>query len=117
MSLDVLGADGLSSQYITLRVKSVDVKKLGQAVGGGTGAAVPLALQLIDLAPAAALKAAMPHVAKKAQDDYGVDLEYSIADAPPVPGEQRSDMPGILKGLGLAAVGLLLWRYVGKSHV
>ena len=111
MSLDLLGADGLAGQYITLRIKGVDVVKLGKKLGGTTGAAIPAALALVDLAPGTALKAAMPHVAKMAKDDYGVDLEYNVTDAPLPKGATPSNKPGIVMGLALAGLGLAAWRY------
>lgn len=111
MSLDLLGADGLSGQYITLRIKSVDVEKLGRKLGGTTGAAVPAALALVDLAPGPALKAAMPHVATLAKNDYGVDLEYTVTDAPLPKGVTPSNKPGIVMGLALAGLAYAAWRY------
>lgn len=111
MSLDLLGADGLSSQYVTLRVKSVDTEKLGKKLGGTAGAAIPAALALADLAPGPALKAALPHAASLAKNDYGVDLEYSVTDAPLPKGARPSRAPGVLAGLALAGIGYAAWRY------
>jgi hypothetical protein len=111
VSLDLLGAGGLQSQYITLRVKHIDVQKLGRKLGGTAGAAIPTALALVDLAPGPALKAAMPHVATLARNDYGVDLEYSVTDAPLPKGERPSQAPGIVKGLGIAGLVYLAWHY------
>jgi hypothetical protein len=107
--LDMLGAEGLSSQYITLRVKSIDKAKLGQALGGGTKAtALPAALAVVDFAPRQALDLAMPYVLRMAKDDYGVELEYQITENAPTPAAMpKSDMgKGMAVGAALGIAGL-----------
>lgn len=97
--LDLLGAEGLSGQYIVLRVRAIDKQKLGQSLGGVKGAMVPAALAVVDFAPQQALGLLMPLVQEKVKGNYGVDLDYQITDAPPAPGE---------KGKGGGTVGKLL---------
>lgn len=111
---DSIGAtgDGLGTQYIVLRVKHVDVDKLKGAVGGTTGTALAMALPLIDLKPDAALRTALPFVVKKASADYGVDLEWQVANAPPVKGVSPPTkfVPGVVVGSLLAGAGWAMWR-------
>ncbi len=115
MSLELLGAtgDGLSTKYITLRVKHIDVDKLKQAIGGSTGAAIPMTLPLIDQAPEMALRAALPFVVKKAADGYGIDLEWQVTDAPPIKGQKPQSKIGIgiATGLGISGAGFAAWKY------
>lgn len=86
-NLDLLGAEGLQGQYITLRVRNINKQQLGQALGGGTKAALlPAALWAVDLAPKESLNALMPTVQEMAKTRYGVEFDYQIADAPPKPG-------------------------------
>ena len=86
-NLDLLGAEGLQGQYITIRVRNIDTQKLGQALGGGTKAAfLPTALRTVDLLPKESLNLFMPAVQEKAKTGYGVEFDYQISDAPPKPG-------------------------------
>lgn len=113
--LDLLGAEGLASQFITLRVKGVDKAKLAQALGGGAkGAAIPAALAVADFAPRQALELAMPLVVTKA-GDYGVDLEYQISAAPPEAGTKPKSQfgKGLVLGAALGAGGLWAWSRFG----
>lgn len=106
--LDMLGAEGLSSQFITWRVVSIDKAKLGKALGGGTKAAVlPTALAVVDFAPRQALDLVMPLVVQTAKDEYGVELEYQITEAPPPAGQAPKANVGkhVLVGLALGAAG------------
>lgn len=107
MSLDLLGAgEGLGTQYITLRVKRIDPARLEQKVGR-----VAAALPVVDLAPEPTLRAALPIATKMIRDDYGIDLDWQISDAPPGKGAlaQNSGFGwGVGAGVGLAAVGWLL---------
>lgn len=111
--LDLLGADGLSSQYVTLRVKSFDAEKLRRKVGGTWGTVVSSALPLAEGAPKMALDIALPFLTKKVRDDYGIDMEYAVSEAPP---EKRrwavsGFYPGLFVGLGSGAAFWTLWRY------
>lgn len=117
--LEMLGAEGLAGQYVTLRVKSIDKKKLAQALGGVKAAAVPAALALVDLAPEQALQLLLPLGAEQARARYGVDLEYRVTDVPPPPlgpGEKRkgSGTAGkVLLGVGLGALGAYAASHFG----
>lgn len=106
--LDLLGAEGLSGQFITLRVRSIDKLKLGQALGGGSKAAVlPAALAMVDFAPQQTLDLLMPIVQEKVKTGYGVDLDYQISEAAPKAGETPKASGGklVLLGLALGAAG------------
>ncbi len=104
--LDLLGAEGLSGQYITLRVRSIDRQKLGQAVGGGPAAAVlPAALALVDVAPQETLSMLLPVVKERAASKYGVLLDYQVSAAPPAPGEPKKSGTGKAVLLGAALGG------------
>lgn len=122
MSLDLLGADGLDSQYITLRVKRIDAEKLKKELGGRAGALAPAALHLVDWAPRPALEAALPPAVKWAKDKYGVDLEYVVTDVPPQKGGPTGSgfRGGVAAGLGLAAAAAALVKVAGallrKGH-
>ncbi len=105
--LDMLGAEGLGSQYITLRVKAIDKDKLAQALGGAKAAALPAALAVVDFAPRQALDLAMPMVVSKVRDGYGVDLDYQISETAPKAGEAPA------KASGSPAKSLLLGAVLG----
>lgn len=98
--LNLLGAEGLSGQFIVLRVRSIDKPKLAQALGGGAkGAAIPAALALVDFAPQQTLGLLMPMVAQKVKGSYGVDLDYQITEAPPAaPGDKPPQKAGGMSG-------------------
>ena len=101
--LDLLGAEGLAGQYVVVRVKSIDKKKLGQAIGGGAAAAaLPAALAVIDFAPQQVLSLILPLALERAKNTYGVELEAQVQDAPPPPGQKP---PG---GAGKVLVGIAL---------
>ena len=71
---------------------------------GGEVTANKSFLPLIDQVPELALRTALPVVVNKAAETYGVDLEYSVSDAPPRPGER----PPTQLGLGVAVGGALM---------
>ena len=113
--LDFIGAgEGLGTKFVTLRVKRIDADKLRQKLGGMTAQAIPVVLPLIEQAPEAALRAAMPFATQKALTDYGVELEYQISDAPPRPGEVAPSKfgAGLVTGCGLMAAALWAWARV-----
>lgn len=115
MSLDCLGAgEGLGTKYITLRVKRVDVERLRQKLGGATGAAMPAAMALVDQAPEVALHTAMPYATKKAMDDYGVELEWQVTDAPLKPGQKTQSKfgVGIISGGAIAVGSWFAWKWL-----
>lgn len=116
MSLDLLGADGLDSQFVVLRIKNIDKDRLKRQIGGNAGAAAPLALALIDLAPRPALEGVAPLVAKWVRDKYGVELEYAVTDAPPERGGPTGSgfRGGVLAGVGLTGIGWVVWQFVQK---
>lgn len=113
MSLDVLGAgEGLGTKNIVLRVKSIDTDRLRQKLGGMSGAAIPAALPLIDQAPEIALRTALPLAAKKARDDYGVDLEWDVRDATPgTLGKSSSGFgAGVMVGIICGVAATFAWK-------
>lgn len=118
MSLDYLGAgEGLATKYITLRVKRIDVEKLKQKLGGSTGAYASAGLPLVDTLPEIALRTALPFVAKKAADDYGVDMEWQVTDAAPNKGQSSGGFgEGIFAGTCGAAVLWAAWHF-GLKHL
>lgn len=116
MSLDLLGAEGLSGQYVVLRVKSIDPAKLQKKIGGTAGAAAPYAVALADVAPTVALNATLPLLMKKVREDYGIDLEYQVQDAPPPVNKHKTYGTGIFTGLAIAAGGWAAWRF-GVSKI
>lgn len=107
--LELLGAEGgLAGQYIVLRVRSIDKKKLGQAIGGGpAAAALPAALALVDFAPQQVLSLLLPTAVERVRGQYGVDLEYTLQDAPPPPGQKPggSTLGKVLVGIALGLGG------------
>jgi hypothetical protein len=110
--LDLLGADdALASQYITLRVKSLDANKLKLALGGSKGLAASSALSFVDLAPKAALDAAVPFIKKEAAD-YGVDLEVTVSNVPPAKGGRALSefWPGMTAGIVVGGCSLLFMK-------
>ena len=111
--LDLLGAEGLSSQYVTLRIRSLDVDKLKRNVGGVKGESVSAALPLADAAPKMALDVALPFITHLVKDKYGIDLEYAVSDAPPASRKWAVSgfYPGVAVGLGSAAAFWALWRF------
>jgi hypothetical protein len=117
--LNLLGSEGLSGQYITVRVKSIDRQKLAQALGGVKGAAIPAALAVVDFAPQQSLGILMPIVKDKVNADYGVDLEYQVSEVGPAaasPGGKaagKGGMSGKAVALGVV-VGLV--GAVAASH-
>ena len=117
---DLVGAtgDGLGTRYIVLRVKKIDIEKLKNSVGGSAGAAIPLALPLVDRMPEEALKMALPYVVKKASEGYGVDLEWQVTNAPPQKGVTPPDKLGIGVAVGASGVGVgwVIWHF-GLRHL
>lgn len=118
--LDFIGADGLSTKYIVLRVRSLDADKLKQKLGGYAGASVPLALSVLNVDPSVtefALKGALPSIAKLVRDDYGVDLEWQVMNAPPPKGEDPPSRigAGIVIGGSLVGMGWAVWHFALRS--
>ena len=112
MSLDLLGAKGLGSKYVTLRIQQIDGDKLRRKLGGVIGEAVSAALPLAAWQPELALRTALPPLVNKVKDDYGVDLEYTVSGVPPPKGAtQRSFGSGLFAGLALAGAGWALWHF------
>jgi hypothetical protein len=108
---DLLGTvdTGLSHQFITLRIKSLDTEKLKQKLGGSTGGLAAAAMPLVDLAPQGILSMATPYVIKAAKD-YGVDLEMNISNAPTKGTKVSSELlPGLAIGvvLGVTSLGIV----------
>ena len=105
--LDLLGAEGLSGQYIVLRVKSIDRAKLSRAIdNGAVAAALPAALALVDFAPQQALSLLLPVALDEVRTRYGVDLESRVTEALPPPGQKTSGTTGkVLLGVGLGVAG------------
>jgi len=119
VSLDFLGAgEGLATKYITLRVRRIDVEKLKKKLGGTTGAGAGAAIPLVDTLPEIALRTALPFVAQKAADDYGVDMEWQVTDAPPGQGSLKSGGfgEGAIAGAGAAAAACAI-LYFGLKHL
>ncbi len=111
--LDFIGAgEALGTKFVTLRVKRIDTDKLRQKLGGMTGQAIPVVLPLIEQAPEAALRAAMPFATQKALTDYGVELEYQISDAPPRPGEVPPTKFGAGLLTGCLATVAAMWAWM-----
>lgn len=110
MSLDLLGADGLDSQYITLRIRKINPEKLKKELGGKTGAVAPAAISLIDWAPRPALEMSLPLAVDWVKNKYGVELEYVVTDVPPSKGGPTKSgfRGGVVAGLGLAAGAVAL---------
>src|SRR6185369_14593101 len=112
---DLLGAvEALSTQYITLRVKSIDAEKLKAKLGGSSGQLASFGLSLVDRAPKAALDVAMPFVKKEALD-YGVDLEVQMGNAPLAKQRAMSEFwPGLVAGTVLGGSALVISKLIMK---
>lgn len=109
--LDLLGAvsTGLSKQFITLQIKSIDTETLKNKLGGNTGAIASSAMPLVDTAPKAALDMAMPFIVKTAKG-YGIDLGTTVTNTAPSKGRSYSEFfPGLAFGvvIGAASFGIL----------
>jgi hypothetical protein len=120
--LDQLGADDLlASQYITLRVKSIDREKLKSALGGRTGEIAKTALSFVDMSPKAAVDVVLP-IAKGEAKKYGVELETTVTNAPPKKGGRALSefWPGLgiglLLGLSFLGIGKGVAAVVHKLH-
>ena len=116
--LDLLGAttDAFSSQYITLRIKSIDRDKLREQLGGKVGAIASGALSVVDSSPKAVFDIATPLIKTEAKN-YGVDLDVIVANVPPTKGGPRAlseFWPGIIAGTILGASGLLIYKGVQR---
>ena len=106
IGLDLMGAaEGLATQAIVVRIKSIDAVKLRAAIASDKswGPALGPALALVDIAPKAALDAALP-IAKKTLVDYGITADVAAADVPPA---TRSGESGFLLLVG-AGGGIVL---------
>lgn len=113
--LDLLGAEGLAGQYVVVRVKSIDKKKLAQAIGGGAAAAaLPAALAVVDFAPQQVLSLVLPLALERAKNTYGVELEAQVQDAPPPPGQKPPSGAGkVLVGIALGLGGAYAASHFG----
>jgi hypothetical protein len=108
--LDLLGADdALASQYITLRVKSLDREKMKLALGGNKGLIASSAMSFVDLSPKAAIDAAVPLLKKEAAK-YGADLDVVVSDVPPSKGGRAISefWPGLVTGTVIGGCSLIL---------
>lgn len=115
--LNLLGAGStaLANQYITFRVKSVDVERLSSKIGGSAGTLVSASMRFVDMAPKAALDAAIP-LALGAIRDYGIDADATVTNVPPAKsGRAISEFfPGLLVGLGLGGGSILIWKLLAR---
>ena len=110
--LSLLGADeALANQYITIRVKNLDSDKLKLALGGSKGLAASSALSFVDLAPKAALDAAIP-ILKTQAANYGFDLDVNVSNVPPSKGGRALSefWPGVTAGIVVGGCSLILWK-------
>ena len=119
MSLDLMGADSWSDQYVTLRVLHIDADKLRQKLGGTTGTLASFGVSVASLAPKMAIDAALPALLGLVKKDYGVELEATVTDAdrplyvPPKKGAKRGVSefwPGLVVGGVLGGSALLIWK-------
>lgn len=112
MSYDLLGAEGLADQYVTLRVVRIDQAKLREKIGGKSGWLASLGVGIADAVPGAAIDAALPVVVSRLHNDYGVDVEASRTTAPPHAGKHRRSefWPGLIVGAGVGGGSLLIWK-------
>ena len=113
MSLDLMGADSWSDQYVTLRVMKIDQDKLRQKLGGTTGMLASYGVTVASLAPKMAIDAILPVLVGRVKQDYGVELEATVTDVPPKKGTKRGISefwPGLLVGGALGGASLLIWK-------
>jgi hypothetical protein len=112
MSLDLLGADGLADQYVTLRVTRVDREKLRAKLGGRAGGLAALGVTLLEGSPRYGLAAALPLARAYLSSEYGVELETAASDRPPGPTwRPRSEFwAGLGAGAALGGGALLIWK-------
>jgi len=114
--LDLLGAaDALADQYITFRIRRIDREKLRNKVGGSKGTLASSAMSFVDVAPKAALDAAIPLVVGQAKG-YGVELEAGVSNVPPSKGGRAISefWPALAIGLGLGGGSLVIWKSIAR---
>jgi len=114
--LALLGAaDALSSQYVTLRIKSIDPATLKYKLGtGAAGTFASAGLHFVDASPQAALDVAAPFIRDELKN-YGIDADITITNAPPVKGGPRAISefwPGLLVGGVIGGSGLLIYKAI-----
>lgn len=112
IGLDVMGAgEGIASQAVVLRVRSIDVAKLKKkaGLGGAESAGLAAGLAAADRFPRLAVDTALPYV-RKLLSDYGVDAEVHATDAPPPPRPPSETRAAFLLGFALPFVGYGVYR-------
>jgi hypothetical protein len=127
--LDYLGAaegllgagEGLSTQTILLRVRSIDVSKFRAAINKGAyGAVVEPALAVVDQFPKLAVDLALPLVKQKLEA-LGITADLSVTNAPPpprAPAETKTAffIGGVLGALLAIAGAFGYSRYARRSE-
>lgn len=112
MSLELLGADALSDQYITVRVRRIDPVKLRQKLGGKSGWLASMGVGVVEQVPKAALDAALPVAKSILARDYGVELETTVTKVPPSQGgrDVSEFWTGLAAGTAVGASTLLIFK-------
>lgn len=115
--LELLGAtEALSSQYITLRIKSIDAQTLKYKLGGAAGNLAPAALLMVSAGPQMALDVAAPFI-RSEMKNYGIDADVTISNVPPTKGGPRAISefwPGLLVGGALGGSCLLIAKLIAR---
>lgn len=113
IGLDLLGAgEGLATQTILLRVRSIDTEKLREKLKAGRwGALLAPSLAIVDQFPRKAIDLALP-LARQQLQEIGVTADLAATDAPPPPRAPAETGVALAVGGVLGVLSTLLGRWV-----
>ena len=123
IGLDLMGAttEGLATQTIQIRIKSIDAEKLRAEINAGTwGVALAPALAVVDAFPKMAIDIACP-IIRDQLAAKGIAADVTSTEAPP-PAPSPSEVPaalavGAVAGAGLALVGRWVYSLLTRRAV
>lgn len=115
--LDYLGAgEGLATQSIVVRVRSIDVPKLRSAVSAGSyGALIEPALTAVDHFPALAIDLTLP-IAKQQLEKIGITADLSVANTPPPSRPPSEAKVAFLIGTGAGIILAIGGRFLYNRY-